>query len=127
MFDQKNTKMQGNVGIGAAIAYFAQQGYGVSIPLTDSFDYDLVVDINGTINRVQVKTTKFKSKYGVYSINLSVKGGNRSFNTIKKFDNTKVDSLFVLTEDGSKYFIPSSKVKAKGQLNLGSKYVEFKV
>lgn len=127
MLKQKNSKIQGNVGVGSAIAYFTEKGYGVSIPLTDSLDYDLIVDKDGTIDRVQVKTTSYKSKYGIYTINLSVKGGNQSFNTIKKFDNTKVDSLFVLTEDNEKYFIPSKSIDAKGNLNLGQKYSQYKI
>ena len=37
-----NSKRQGNIGIGAAIAWFTVHGYTVSIPLTDSQDYDLI-------------------------------------------------------------------------------------
>lgn len=108
MLKQKNTKVQGNVGIGAAISYFTKQGYGVSIPLTDSLDYDLLVDIDGEINKIQVKTTSYKDG-NIYQINLSVKGGNQSFNTIKRFDNKKVDAIFALIEDGTEYYILHQK------------------
>lgn len=53
----KNTKKQGDYGLGSAISYFTSQGYNISIPLTDSQDYDLVVeDTAGFLKKVQVKT-----------------------------------------------------------------------
>jgi hypothetical protein len=124
MLNAKNTKKQGDIGLGHAIAYFVSAGYTVSIPLTDSQDYDLIVD-NGTLYRVQVKTTKYKSQYGIYLVSLTVKGGNRSYNTIKPFDSTKVDLVFVLTNSGDKYLIPSKGLGSR--INLGKKYDTFKV
>ena len=46
MLKQKNTRKQGDVGVGAAIAYFTEQGYMVAVPLTDNQDYDLVIEIH---------------------------------------------------------------------------------
>ena len=40
----KNTKEQGNIGLGVAIQYFTQNLYTVSLPLNDSQDYDLIVE-----------------------------------------------------------------------------------
>ena len=127
MFEKcKNSKKQGDVGLGKAIGWLSEQGFTVSLPLTDSQDYDLIVDIEDKLNRVQVKTTSYKTQHGVFSINLSVKGGNRSYNTIKTFDNTKVEYVFVLTSEKDIYFIPSEKIKSKNCLNIGKKYKEFK-
>jgi hypothetical protein len=39
-----NSKKQGYLGLGVAIGWFCQNGYVVNIPLTDSQEYDLVVD-----------------------------------------------------------------------------------
>jgi len=115
---QKNSKKQGDVGLGSAIAWFTSQGYTVCIPLTDSQDYDLVVEIDDMMLRVQVKTTTQKNVAGSYVVGLRTLGGNQSFHTIKKFDKEKVDYIFVLTEDGSRYFIPSNDVEVKSQLTL---------
>lgn len=71
----KNTKKQGDVGLGLAIGWFTSQGHTVCVPLTDSQDYDLVVDIDGKLQKVQVKTTTYKAPSGAYSVGLSVKGG----------------------------------------------------
>lgn len=47
MLEQVNSKKQGDVGLGTDISFFTQRGWTVSIPLTDSQDYDLVVDEGG--------------------------------------------------------------------------------
>jgi hypothetical protein len=121
-----NTKKQGDAGVGVAIGWFASQGWTVSVPLTDSQEYDLITDSEQLL-RVQVKTTSFKTAYGVFSVSLTVKGGNRtSVGKIKLFDPSKVDALFILTSDKSMYFIPSSVIKTNS-VNLGSKYQRYKV
>ena len=48
----------GNAALSMAIAYFGSNGYIVSIPLNDTQDYDLIVDKNGCVQRVQVKGDK---------------------------------------------------------------------
>lgn len=121
----KNTKQQGNVGIGRAIGWLAEQGYCVSVPLTDSQDYDLIADINDKLCRIQVKTTEYKTPYGVYQVNLAVKGGNQSCNTIKRFDSKKVEYLFVLTIENDVYFIPTEKIISTHSLNLGKELKEY--
>ena len=45
----KNSKKQGDAGLGIAIEYFTTKGYCVCIPLTDSQEYDLVVEIQNKL------------------------------------------------------------------------------
>ena len=119
----KNTKKQGDAGMGIAIGWFTNNGYNISIPLTDSQDYDLVVEVNGELKKVQVKTTSYKTKYGTYSVSVSVKGGNRSgTGKIKKFDWKSVDYLFIATNNGDKYIIPTFENIPKNSINLGEQY-----
>ncbi len=60
--DFNSNKEKGNTGLGIAIAYCAN-GYTVSIPLNDTQDYDLIVDKNNILKKVQVKATSCKTKY----------------------------------------------------------------
>jgi len=114
------------MGLGVAIGYFTSKGYTIGIPLTDSQDYDLIVDIGNKLSRVQIKTTGYKRIN--YEVNLSVKGGNRtSIGKIKKFDVNQCDYLFVVTELLEKYLIPSQELVAKHCLALGLKYEKYKV
>jgi len=127
MFENcKNSKKQGDLGLGKAIGHLTAHGYTVSLPLTDSQSYDLIVDIDDKLNRVQVKTTTYKTPYGIFAVNLSVKGGNRSYNTIKLFDKTKVEYVFVVTSENDMYFIPSLAIKSRNTLNLGKQFTKYK-
>lgn len=117
---------QGEIGLGMAIGFLSQR-YSVSIPIMDSKEYDLVVDINGKLNKVQVKTTGYKSKYGIYQVLVKTCGGNKSGNTEKKFNGTSVDYLFVLTSRGDVYFIPTNENTPKNAINLGKEYEKYKI
>jgi len=69
--NQKNSKKQANVGIGIAIGYFSIKGITVCIPLTDSQEYDLVIeDVDDIFKKIQVKTTYHKSSQGNYMVEL---------------------------------------------------------
>lgn len=99
-FNAINSKKQGDIGLGVAIGYFVRNGYVVSIPLTDSQDYDLIVDNGNKLLKVQVKTTGYKTDYGVYNCSLTVKGGNRSgTGKTKKISLDSFDLLFILTSE----------------------------
>lgn len=125
--DQKNSRIQGNVGLGVAISYFCICGYNVSIPLTDSQDYDLIVEIDNILSRVQVKTTYSKTPYGIFTATLKTSGGNKSGYNIKNFNPDNVNYLFILTEDNDQYFIPCNPNIPKTSINLDKKYNKFKV
>lgn len=126
--DRPNRRAQGRVGLGAAIAWLMRCGYLVSIPLTDEQDYDLVADIDGELCKIQVKTTYYQVNGDVYQVQLQVRGGNRSgTGKTKHFDPQAVDFVFVLTDDGEKYFIPSDAITARTMINLSERYDPFKV
>lgn len=56
-----NSKQKGNIGISAALLAFSKLGWTVCIPITDSQDFDLVVeDDEGYLCKVQVKYTASK-------------------------------------------------------------------
>jgi len=128
ILNQKNTRKQGDVGLGSAISYFCRMGYVVSIPLTDNQDYDLIVDINGVLKKVQVKTTRYKKPSGNFCVNLKVNGGNMSGKgKTKLFDNNLVDMLYVLTDCGDEYLIPSAVIFQKNSLSLNEDFIMYKV
>lgn len=116
---------QGNLGLGAAIAYYTSKCIPISIPLNDTQGYDLVID-DGTLKRVQIKTTKAKTQTG-YIVQLKNSGGSSGKSVIRSFDNTKSDILFILTKNGDRYEIPTSIIKAKSTITLNDTYNIFKV
>ena len=121
----KTNKEKGNTSLGIAIAYYASNGYTVSIPLNDTQDYDLIADKDNILKRIQVKSTGCKTKYGNYQVALKSCGGTKG-KTYKTVIETNVDELFVLTEDMNIYIIPIEEIKNKATLNICEKYKEYK-
>ncbi len=125
MFNRcSNSKKKGDAGLGAAIAYFTLSGVCVSVPLTDSQDYDLVIEVEGELKKLQVRTTDYKNPSGNYVVNMKICGGNSKSNFIQKVGTDLIyDYLFVLTSDGSRYFIERSAISGiRSNLTLSKKY-----
>jgi hypothetical protein len=124
----KNTKQQGNVGLGLAIAHYVSQMHTVSVPLNDSQDYDLIVDKGGKLLRVQVKTSGYEAGSG-YQIVLSMHGGNRKKNYIGRFSHEfEYDVLFVVTANGAMYEIPRERIAGiSRRIHVPGPYSEFRV
>jgi hypothetical protein len=122
-----NPREQGLLGVVDAIAHFGGRGWSVSMPLIDSQPYDLVVDDGDRLYRVQVKTTTFRSPYGVYVVLLATRGGNQSFHTSKDFDPAASDLLYVLTDDRERYVLPTSIIRSRTRLNLGRRVDRYRV
>lgn len=81
------------------------QGYGVSFPFGHNHRYDLIVDKEGSLYRVQVKTAKHE-------------GGNRYYiqADADDYDKTHVDLLAGYSEDEEAvFFIPVDEASGKHQ------------
>ena len=122
----ETNKEKGNTSIGIAIAYYVSKGYTVSIPLNDTQDYDLIVDKDNLIKRVQIKSTGCKTKYGNYQVALKSCGGTKG-RTYKTVIETQIDELFILTKDIEIYIIPKEEIINKSTLNICKKYQQYKV
>lgn len=127
--DVSVSKQQGDVGVARAVYEFTKKGYTVLAPLSDSDKYDLVVDDGKNLLRVQVKTSRCKSKSGGYAINLKTSGGNTKINTVRKRLAGDYDLLFALVETGDCWCIPVSELgSACSTVIVGAKkYGEFKI
>jgi len=51
----RTTQRKGDIAVANAVARFTEMEMDVSIPLTESAAYDIVVDDNGKMRRVQVR------------------------------------------------------------------------
>lgn len=124
----KNTKIQGSIGLGQAIAYFTKMGYIVSLPLNDSQDYDLIVEINKKLYKVQVKTTTIKSLSGYYQPYIRQTCKNTKRNYTKAATTLEYDYLFVTADNFESWFIPKEKIKnIKTSFVLNENYDKYKV
>lgn len=126
MWKSDYKSLQGNIGLGVAIAYFTSKGLPVSIPLNDTQKYDLVVEIDGELKKVQIKTTSFKV-YSNFTVQLKNSGGSSGKSTIRYFEKDDVDFLFILTIEQDMYLIPSKEINAKSSLSLNASREKYKV
>jgi len=118
-----NSREVGNIGLVETIAWFVRNGYRVSVPLTDTQPYDLIVDDHKNLSRVSVKYTgQVDSKSGVSQVGLRTVGSNTKKTTVKHFDRESCDVLFVVCSNGEKYLIPSQDIHNSNSINLGEKY-----
>ena len=125
----KNSKKQGDAGLGQAIAYFTMKGYEVALPLTDSADWDLVVEMDNSLKRVQVKTSTSFNAQGTMKFEAAVRGGNKTSSSTKIIQEQQWDLIFLChLVTGKTALIPKDKLETSNQINLGSskcKYKEF--
>lgn len=110
-----------------AIAYYTSKCIPISIPLNDTQKYDLIIDIDGVLKKVQVKTTRYKSRCGVYQVELHNTGGASGKCNIRTFDKTTCDILFIVTYDGVYYEIPTDNINVKHTLALNESVEKYKI
>lgn len=120
---------RGNAGLAMAIAYYAANGFMVSIPLNDTQDYDLIVDDGTDMFRVQAKFSSVRVPSGKYQFALRSIGG-QSGEVYKTVVHTKADILFATTADGEMFQIPVGYLDQEDTINLGGdddEYASFRV
>lgn len=120
--DIKNNS-RGDKGLVIALTYYTKNEYLVSIPLNDSQDYDIVVD-NGSLQKIQIKTTSYKdSKQGYYIVRM------RSGNSNKTISQCGYDKVFIANDVGDLWEIPKKAINhiVSGKLSLTPKYNKYKV
>ena len=103
------TKQKGNITELECLLSFVKEGYKVSIPYGEDCRYDLVVDINNKLYRVQCKTShaltnpedgfKFKSQ----SVVITTHGTKQSTYSEQEID------YFATMYEGQCYLIPVSE------------------
>lgn len=114
----------GNSGLSMAIAYFGSNGYTVLIPLNDTQDYDLVVDMDGKLKKIQLKVTSYKRINNAYQVQLRTISGTtrKPYKTVK---DTNIDYLFCLCGDGTMYLIPIDVIKSGNSISLSKEKSKY--
>lgn len=121
-------KEKGDFAAAQAIAYFMSNGYEVCLPIGDKRPYDMVVEQEGVLYRVQVKYAGYYKGDKKYKAALRTMGGNRSYYTAKKYDANDFELLFVFTGNGRKFLLPWAEIKNRNSLSIEtSKYTRYEV
>lgn len=121
-------KEKGDLAVANAINYFMSNGYEVCLPIGDKRPYDLVVEQDGKLYRVQIKYAGYYKGDKKYKAALRTMGGNQSYYTARKYDDNAFDLLFVYVENGRKFIFPWSELTVRNTLSIEtSKYARYEV
>lgn len=119
-------KEQGDICEAFATFYYMSLGYIVSKPLTQSPYYDIIVDMDGTLKRVECKSSRCKDNPKSYIVTLGTSGGNQSWNKlVKTIDSRKVDEIFILDGDGNYYIYDSKDLHGRRTVNVNNTLKNF--
>jgi hypothetical protein len=112
----------------SAMEWLASRGAHIYVPVGHSPDIDLVAEIEGVVLRIEVKTATHR-RGDRWSVLISTRGGNQSWTgTVKYFDRSRCDFLFVHVGDGRRWFIPTGALDCRSALLLGGpKYAAFEI
>lgn len=92
------TKNIGDITELKCILAFRQRGIIVSIPYGEDSPYDLVAEIDGSLKRVQCKTSRPTRSGGAYEFNTSVSHTNTT-STVSKSYGGKIDYFMTIVEE----------------------------
>lgn len=99
----RTTQRKGDTASSQALATFTRLGFDVSVPFTESAAYDLIVDVDDNLYRVQVRFCGASNReVGLRRIHSNAQGY-----VVKKMADNSYDWLYVLHADGGEYLIPS--------------------
>lgn len=93
---------------------FLQMGYNVSQPLTQDSKYDLIVDVNHRLLRIQVKTSRKNEKTSGYSIKFNCRSTTNNVRECKqRYYSTEDVDYFATYWDGQVYLVPVNQCSAE--------------
>lgn len=80
------TKQIGTIGEQVVVAEFLKNNINVLLPIGDNLPYDMLIEINGSFKKIQVKTTEH------------IKDGKMKFSTNKSNPYTKINKKYTVAE-----------------------------
>jgi hypothetical protein len=116
-----NSKRKGSIAVGEAVAYFIAKGMTVLVSISDCDKYDLVIDDNRVLKKIQCKYSSSQEPSGAYIVDLSTYGGYRDKTYHVKYNEGDFDLLFVYCKNKEKYLIPAKDVIGKSKISVGKK------
>lgn len=93
----RGTQRKGDIAVAQSISTFTKLGFDVSLPLTESASYDLIVDVGKKLKRVQVKYVSNNE------VDLRMIHSNSKGYVVKKSKENSYDWLYVLDKKQKEY------------------------
>jgi hypothetical protein len=94
-----DSNLQGNIGESKVMTYYISENYSVYLPFGTASKNDMIVEKDGIIKRISVKSTRTKSKTGKYIVKIRQGKLNKQI----PFDKNGSDILCV-------YIVPEDRI-----------------
>jgi DNA gyrase/topoisomerase IV subunit A len=94
-----DTNLQGNIGESKVMLHYISEKYSVYLPFGTASKNDMIVEKDGIIKRISVKSTRTKSKSGKYIVKIR----QGKLNKQVAFDKNGSDILCV-------YIVPEDRI-----------------
>ena len=112
-----STQQKGIVTEMAVATYLLSLGYNVSQPLSQDSRYDLIVDVNHRLIRLQVKTSRLMSEKKAICFNCRSTTKNARNNKSRTYDKTEID-FFATYWNHRVYIVPVGECSSTKHLHL---------
>lgn len=114
----ENTRIKGELTELKCQMYCLEKGYIVSKPIVDNARYDLLIDIDNKIYKIQIKTSRWMSEeHEGIIFNCKSQHSISNGNKIMKYSPDEID--FFMTEFENRfYLIPCDKVRGEMRLRF---------
>jgi hypothetical protein len=121
-------KEKGDIAVAYAISYFMTHDCEVCLPIGDKKPYDLIIEKNNKLYKVQVKYAGTWGKDGKCMAALRTMGGNQSYHTAKRYSKADFDLLFVHSAKNQDFLIPWSDIDNVNSISVEcGKYSKYAV
>jgi len=98
-----DTKLKADIGESAVITEFLKRGFNVLKPVGDRLPYDLAIDVDGKLIRIQVKSAWFYR--GAYKIDTRMTKTNRREMVRKYYNKNDFDFAIMYIQDFNVFYI----------------------
>jgi len=93
--------LKGDISVACTVAELVKRGIAVSLPTTDNKRYDLIMDYQDNLYRMQVKTANYNEEKGILTFK------NRSINSkvCRTYTSDEIEGYLVFSLDFNKVYL----------------------
>ena len=106
----ESTKLKGDIAEQAVILFSLKQGWGVSVPIGDRLPYDLVLDVNGALLKIQVKSAWFDKVKDNYVVDNRRTKTNRKEIVRGNYNESDFDFAILFIDELSVFYVMPSSI-----------------
>ncbi len=105
-----DTKLKADIAEAAALTELLRRGFRVLKPVGDRLPYDLALDLEGKVCRLQIKAAWFDSSKGLYSVDVRRTKTNRRMMRRERYSEKDFDFAILYLDDRHVFYVMPTAV-----------------